>query len=85
MDNLEEMMAIKTIRLGSAENVIQYDDGDYDSAIEVEGTIVADNIEAGSMPSATPVDADLLVFKDVSNNDTLSTCTFADLKTYLGL
>lgn len=34
-------MALKTIRIGSAENIHQYDDGSYDSAIETDQPIKA--------------------------------------------
>ena len=35
-------MALKTIRIGSAESVFQYDDAAYDSAIEVDAPIKCD-------------------------------------------
>lgn len=34
-------MALKTIRIGSAESIVQYDDADFDSAIEVDAPIKA--------------------------------------------
>jgi hypothetical protein len=40
-------MAIKTIRIGSASDIFQYDDGDFDSAIETDHTI-----KTGVAPSA---------------------------------
>ena len=50
-------MALQTIRIGSAENVFQYDDADFDSAIEVSAPIKA----------ATPVDAtDVLRLEDIA-------------------
>jgi len=50
-------MATKTIRIGSAENIIQYDSGDYDSGIEVDAPIKAD----------TPVDPnDVIRLEDLT-------------------
>jgi len=50
-------MATKTIRIGSAENIIQYDSGDYDSGIECDAPIKAD----------TPVDpTDVIRLEDLT-------------------
>lgn len=78
-------MALKSIRIGPADNVIQYDDGEFSSAIQTTESIDVGGIVSGALPTATPVDGDLLMFRDVSNGDAISTCTFAQLKTYLGL
>lgn len=49
-------MATKTIRIGSAENIVQYDDADYDSGIEIDAPMKAD----------TPVDPnDVIRLEDV--------------------
>lgn len=49
-------MALKNIRIGSAEDIFQYDDGSYDSAIEVDAPIKA----------ASPIDPnDVLRLGDV--------------------
>jgi hypothetical protein len=39
-------MATKTIRIGSAENIFQYDDGDEDSAVETDHIIKAEGFES---------------------------------------
>lgn len=41
-------MATKSIRIGSAENIFQYDDSDYDSAIEVDAPVKAGAPSAGN-------------------------------------
>lgn len=78
-------MAIKKVTIAGLEDVLQYDDADFSYAIETAETISVGGMVSGSYPTATPVDADKLVFRDVSNSDALTTCTFAELKTYLGL
>jgi len=78
-------MAIRSIRVGPADNVLQWDDSDFATAIETTEGIDVGGIISGVLPTALPVDADLLIFRDISNSDALTTCTFAQLKTYLGL
>ena len=78
-------MAIKQLRIAGLEDVLQWDDAEFSNALETTETISVGGIQTSTMPAATPVDSDLLVFRDVSNDDELSTCTFAQLKTYLGL
>jgi len=41
-------MAIRTIRIGSMEDIFQYDDADYDSAVETDHTIKAGAPSAGN-------------------------------------
>ena len=55
-------MAIKTVRIGSSENAVQYDDADFTGGIETDDVIKAANPVAaedvvilGGLGSATPV------------------------------
>ena len=78
-------MAIQRVTIGGLEDVLQYDDTEHEFAIETTEVISVGGMTSGPYPTALPVDADLLVFRDISNNNELTTCTFAQLKTYLGL
>lgn len=73
-------MAIKILTIGGLEDVLQFDDTEYDHAIETTETISVGGVVAGSMPAITPDVADLIVLRDVSNSEELSTCTIAQLR-----
>jgi len=76
-------MAIKTVTIGGLEDVLQFDDGDFDYAVESESPISVGGIETGAMPAALPAIGDLIVFRDISNGNKLTTCTMAQLQTLI--
>ncbi len=77
-------MAIKSIRIGSGDNIFQWDDGEFATAIETTEAIeVGGIITGGTLPAAVPVDADEMVFVDVSSADELSVVTITDFKAFL--
>jgi len=73
-------MAIKRVTIAGLVDVLQYDDTEYGHAIETTETINVGGVTAGTMPAITPVDSDLIVLRDVSNSNELSTCTIAQLR-----
>ena len=78
-------MAIKQLRIAGLEDILQWDDGDFGNALETTETIVVGGIESGAMPAIVVADTDLIVLRDNSNGDALSTCTVAQLKAHFGL
>ncbi len=73
-------MAIRRVTIAGLEDVLQYDDTEFDYAVESTEGINVGGVTTGPMPAITPVDADLVVLRDVSNSEELSTCTIAQLK-----
>ena len=78
-------MAIKTVTIAGLEDVLQFDDGDCSFALESTEPISVGGMVSGAMPAIVVADADLIVLRDSSNGDALSTCTVAQLKAHFGL
>ncbi len=72
-------MAIKILTIGGLEDVLQFDDAEFPNAIDTTEPINVGGITTGAMPAITPENADLVVLRDVTNSDELSTCTIAQL------
>ncbi len=77
-------MAIQRITIAGLEDVLQYDDNEYQFAIETTEIISIGGITYGDYTAKNPpIDADLLTFLDSTDSDANVTCTMAQFKAFL--